>query len=335
MYFTECARLAERHPDLAGVIERIDAQLQDMGTAKVMRAEDFASFLDVDPNQVTSVFDLLAQDRLLLREEMIECPYCRMAVLRSEYDDTAEEEGEYRCSDCDQPLSRKEARTITTYRHGERWQQAERISATAEASEADEKSSSFPVHAESYPRETRLLKNQGATWLAVYDGIPKSIPHSNGVVYIAYLLRQPGQEVHAAKLRSDVQGDGRNVSAGSAGEVLDTQALQDYKDRITEIDEELAEAENNNDISRKDKLAEERAALYAEVGSATGLGGRNRKVADDRERHRQAVSAAIHRALRAVKKVHYPLWQHLKNSVTIGEYLSYTPDQTTSWTIET
>lgn len=334
MYFTECARLVERHPDLAGVVERIDAQLQDMGTAKVMRAEDFASFLGVDPNQVTSVFDLLAQDRLLLREEMIECPHCRMVVLRSEYDDAMKEEGEYSCSDCERPLSRKEAQAITTYRHGEHWPQVEPIPAVSEASEADEKAG-IPVLAEKYPRETRLLKNQGATWLAVYEGIPKSIPHSNGVVYIAYLLRQPRQEVHAAKLRSDLQGDGRNVSAGSAGEVLDTQALQDYKDRILEIDEELAEAEANNDLARKDKLAEERAALYSEVGSATGLGGRNRKVADDRERHRQAVSAAIHRALRAIKKVHDPLWQHLKNSVTIGEFLSYNPDQDITWTVET
>lgn len=336
MFFTECANIAERHPDLAGVIQRIDAQLQEMRTAEVLRVGDFASFLGVDPNQVTSVFEMLVEGGLLVGEEMVECPHCSMAVLRSDYDSAVEKDGEFRCSDCDRPLPQTALQAITTYRCGEQWQEYEQALRASDTSQEEEKDASVIGLAESYPEDVRILQKQGATWLAVYEGIPKSIPDSNGVSYIAYLLRQPGQEVHAWKLRSDVQGDGRDVSAGSAGDVLDGQALQDYKDRITEIDEELAEAEANNDLSRKDVLTEERAALYAEVGSATGLGGRNRKAADDRERHRQAVSVAIHRALRAIKKKkHEPLWQHLKNAVNIGEFLSYTPDQATSWTIQT
>ena len=121
MYFTECARLAEHHPDLAGVIEKVDAQLRDMGTAPVIRTDDLASFLEADPNQVTSVLDLLAQAKVLRKEEMVECPHCDMAALRSEYEDALEEDDEYACTSCDEPMPRTEARAITTYRRDEQW----------------------------------------------------------------------------------------------------------------------------------------------------------------------------------------------------------------------
>ena len=82
MFFTECARLAEQHPDLARVFEQLDSQLRAMGTAEVIRSDDLASFLNIDPNQMRSALDMFAREGVLLRAEMIECRYCQMAVLR-------------------------------------------------------------------------------------------------------------------------------------------------------------------------------------------------------------------------------------------------------------
>lgn len=121
MFFTECARLAERHPDLAATIGRVDAQLHEMGTAEVIRPGDFASFMGADPNQVTAILEALARDGVLLSEEMIECPHCGMAALCSECENVLEEEGEYRCTDCDRPLPSAAVRAITTYRRGKKW----------------------------------------------------------------------------------------------------------------------------------------------------------------------------------------------------------------------
>ena len=109
-------------------------------------------------------------------------------------------------------------------------------------------------------------------------------------------------------------------------------ALKEYREHLKDLEEEIREAESNHDIGKTQQLKEELEAITAEIGRATGLGGRNRKAADDRERARQAVSVAIHRALKAVKKEHEPLWQHLHNSLKIGEFLSYQPDQPTFWT---
>lgn len=121
MYFTECARLAERHPDLEGAIKKVDDQLAAMGTAEVIRPTEFASFLGADRNQVGSVLELLARDGVLQAEEMIECSYCQMAALRSDYEDAYEEEGEYTCTNCDRLLNDQAIDHVTTYRRGSKW----------------------------------------------------------------------------------------------------------------------------------------------------------------------------------------------------------------------
>jgi hypothetical protein len=182
-----------------------------------------------------------------------------------------------------------------------------------------------------YPKDKRIFQNQGKTWLVVYDGIPKSVGHSGGMTYICELLKNPGQEIYAASLGVARASDGNPEILGSAGEVLDQQALQEYNSRIQDIDEELAEAERNFDRGQIDSLNKERALIYAEVSRAMGLRGRKRKAVDDRERARQRVSQSIHRSLDAIKAQHEPLWHHLHNSMKIGMFLSYQPEKPTSW----
>jgi hypothetical protein len=182
-----------------------------------------------------------------------------------------------------------------------------------------------------YPKDKHIFQKQGKTWLLVYDGVPKSVGHSVGMAYICHLLQSPGQETHAATLRSAVAGDGDAPLLGSAGEVLDDRALKEYREHLKDLEEEIREAEANHDIGRAEKLKEDFEAITTEIGRATGLGGRSRKAADDRERARQAVSVAIRRALKAIKEEHEPLWRYLSNSLRIGEYLSYEPEQRVTW----
>ena len=60
---------------------------------------------------------------MLLRVEMIECPYCQMAALRSEYQEALDEDDEYRCTSCDRPLTNRTIQIITPYRRGEKWRE--------------------------------------------------------------------------------------------------------------------------------------------------------------------------------------------------------------------
>ncbi len=121
MFFTECDRLAKQYPDLAATIRRIDAQFEKMGTAEVVRSGDLASFLRLDPNQVLSVLEMLADVSVLLREEMIECAHCDMVALRADYEEAIEDEDEYRCTSCDRVLSKGTVREIVTFRRGKMW----------------------------------------------------------------------------------------------------------------------------------------------------------------------------------------------------------------------
>jgi hypothetical protein len=121
MFFTECERLAEQHPDLARVFEQLDSQFRVMGTAEVIRPDDLASFLKIDPNQMRSALDMCSQQGVLDRVEMIECTYCQMAALRSEYQEALDEDDEYRCTSCDRPLTNRTIQIITAYRCGEKW----------------------------------------------------------------------------------------------------------------------------------------------------------------------------------------------------------------------
>src|SRR5690242_8115028 len=121
MYFTESARLAERHPELAVVFERLDSQLSALGTAEVIRHDDLASFLNMEPNQTRSALDLLAQVGVLHRIEMIECVFCQMAATRSEYQAALHEDDEYRCTSCDRRLADRAIRIITAYTRGDKW----------------------------------------------------------------------------------------------------------------------------------------------------------------------------------------------------------------------
>lgn len=123
MFFTECAHLAEQYPDLAVTVQQVDAQLAKVRTDGVIRASDLASFLGTDPNQVTAVLEKLAHEKLLRTEEMVECAYCRMAAFRSEYQQQLEDEGEYRCTSCDRPLTDTSIKAITAYRRGEKWKE--------------------------------------------------------------------------------------------------------------------------------------------------------------------------------------------------------------------
>ena len=121
MYFRACARFAELHPDLAALVERVDARLTEMEKVEVLRSGDLACVLGADPNQVASILDSLAEQGVLLREEMVECRCCETVVPREDYETQLDEDGEYLCSGCERPLTKVSIRPVTTFRSGDAW----------------------------------------------------------------------------------------------------------------------------------------------------------------------------------------------------------------------
>jgi len=92
-----------------------------MGTAEVIRPDELASFLNIERNQMRSALEMFTQEGVLRQIEMIECKQCQMAAFLSDFQESVNEEGTYRCTACDRPLTIDSVQTITTYRRGDKW----------------------------------------------------------------------------------------------------------------------------------------------------------------------------------------------------------------------
>ena len=153
----------------------------------------------------------------------------------------------------------------------------------------------------------------------------------------AACCRIPGVEFHAADLASDSapapaasggapEGLAVRADAGDAGPALDAQAKAAYRTRVQELRDELEEAESFNDPERAAAAREELAFVAAELSSAVGLGGRDRRVASASERARVNVTRALRREIRRIADQDASLGQELQTTVRTGTFCLYQPD---------
>lgn len=171
-----------------------------------------------------------------------------------------------------------------------------------------------------------IFRRDGELWTLSYDGHVVHLPDAKGLRDIAYLLAHPAEEVHSAVLA------GRDtVRPGSGCERLDDRARREYEVRITDLRAEMVEADMANDPGRKEKAREEFSTLVEELERATGLGGRVRKLGDDAERARSAVTWRVRSVIKRLLAVHPTLGRHLSNSVQTGNFCRYAPEKPVEW----
>jgi len=114
-------------------------------------------------------------------------------------------------------------------------------------------------------------------------------------------------------------------------DILDIKAINSYKKRLSEIEVEIDEACRNNDIEKVSQLEKEKKQIKEELSQSLDKRGRSRKFTNEEERARQAISKAINRSLDKIKENHKELSKHLSNSLRLGRYNSYSPQQSTYW----
>jgi hypothetical protein len=169
------------------------------------------------------------------------------------------------------------------------------------------------------------FRREGELWTVSFDHRVAQVQERKGFVDIAQLLSHPFEEVHCMILCGQPGVTSRSEA------IFDEQARQAYRQRIREIDQELAEAKRDNDPGRCTLIEEEKEHLLDEIRKATGLGGRQRKIADTSERMRSAVTWRIREAIKKLELVHPTLARHLPNSIQTGLFCSYTPEKPTTW----
>jgi tetratricopeptide (TPR) repeat protein len=184
-----------------------------------------------------------------------------------------------------------------------------------------------------------VFRRDGDVWTIAYEGKGLRLKDAKGVQYIARLLRRPGEEFHCADLAAESESESARGGAastiaaglGDAGERLDTSARAAYRQRLQDLEAELAEATQWADAGRAEKVRGEIEFLREELSAAYGLGGRARKAADTSDRARKAVTSRIRETITRITTEHPALGLHLENAIRTGVFCSYVPERSPEW----
>ncbi len=169
-------------------------------------------------------------------------------------------------------------------------------------------------------------------WTLDFAGKEVRLKDAKGLRDIAVLLGAPGRPVSAGTLLGTQAGEeAAEEAALGADPVLDDRARAEYRNRLRELDEDLAEAEANHDLERLARARLERELLAEELAGAVGLGGRSRLLGGGGERARKAVTARMRNTLRRIEERHAELGAHLAEAITTGTSCSYSPSQPVEW----
>jgi tetratricopeptide (TPR) repeat protein len=191
--------------------------------------------------------------------------------------------------------------------------------------------------------ETSLFRREGDYWSVVFEGRTVRVRDLKGIRYLAQLLAAPDREFHVLDLVAAESGaaeGGRKagplrLALGDAGEILDAQAKEVYRRRLTEIEDDIEEARALGDSERAAQADAERDFLVRELSSAVGLGGRSRRTGSASERARAGVTRAIRQGIARIAEHHPELGVHLDRTIRTGTFCAYVPDPRipTEWSL--
>jgi len=191
----------------------------------------------------------------------------------------------------------------------------------------------LPPHTEKQQDSTgEAFRCEGDTWWLAFAGLGVRLRDLKGLRYLARLLAEPGREFHVLELvavERETPGTtsaGAQLDGGDSGPLLDAQAKEAYRRRLTEIEADIAEATAMTDLGRIAQAQAEREFLIRELSRAIGLGGRDRRAGSASERARVSVTRAVRQALARIRAHHEPLADHLERVVRTGTHCAYLPD---------
>ncbi|MGH3043029.1 MAG: hypothetical protein ACRDNG_15070, partial [Gaiellaceae bacterium] len=187
------------------------------------------------------------------------------------------------------------------------------------------------------PARPCIFRREGEYWSVAYEGDAFRLKESKGLTYLARLLASSGREIHALELVAEMRGarprsarpaeqDLKASPFADTGEILDARAKEEYRRRLTELEDELAEARDFADPERVTRAELEHEFLVRELAGALGLGGRRRREGSSAERARVSVTRAIRAAIARIAEQSPALGEHLERTIRTGTFCSYGPD---------
>lgn len=178
------------------------------------------------------------------------------------------------------------------------------------------------------PRQLKaeaICRQEQAIWYFVFDGKELILPDLKGLHDIARLLAVPDTNIHCTEL----MGSGSSMDENDY--TLDDRARREYRQRMHDLQKALEEAEQNNDLGRREKLCRELDQLTDHLSANLGLGGKPRKMKSPTERARAAVTLRIRSVIKRITGEHPSLGKHLANSIRTGVFCCYSPEERRQW----
>jgi hypothetical protein len=177
---------------------------------------------------------------------------------------------------------------------------------------------------------TFTMQREGEYWTITTSGTDTlRLRNSRGLALLDTLLTHRGQELHVLQLvgAESSASESEDVdNQGDAGPVLDSKAVNDYRQRLLDLREELEEAQSFSDAGRTERARREMELLTQELARAVGLGGRERRVGGAAERARTMVQKRLRTAIRHIEDGLPSLGRHLDQTIKTGAFCGYLPD---------
>jgi hypothetical protein len=195
-----------------------------------------------------------------------------------------------------------------------------------------------------------ICRKEGEYWTIGYANKAIRLRDLKGIGHLANLLRHPGIEFHVLNLANGVLSqppdsalsnlrrsleperqqyqhvDLRITGLGDAGEMLDAQAKNQYRRRLSDLRKESEEAKALGAVERAERVEFEISALTKELARAVGLNGRDRRAGSASERARQSLNKTIKVAIEKITELEPTIGGYLARTINTGTFCSYQPN---------
>lgn len=164
------------------------------------------------------------------------------------------------------------------------------------------------------------LVREGDSWAITSRGATFRMRDSRGLRILARLIENAGTDLHALDLADSTDG---TVDVGDAGVVLDARARAEYRARLVDLRDDLADAERRGDLGWIDRLRTEAELIQMQLSRAFAPSGRQRRSGAAAERARSAVTRRVREAIAKLAEHDPALGEHLEWAVRTGMTCSY------------
>lgn len=171
----------------------------------------------------------------------------------------------------------------------------------------------------------------GEVWRVAFEDRQTTLKDCIGMRHLARLLGSPEREWACEELAAAEGGQHFGTLTSPAAEASDRVSLRKYRQRLAELEDEIAEAERQGEPHTLLELREEKQTIERHLRAVTGKRGEPRLFRDEQERARQAVSVAIKRVLKDLATHHPLLRSHLERALKLGRSCVYRPSPAITW----